>query len=104
MKLEHLIKDPKEFEIFQKYYAKRGQFQVVEFANEIGIRVFLVDLNSKISAQLTKDERGNFSIKINGTMTFASRYRAITRQLANYFRHKEYFETNSTLEEVEYFD
>ena len=104
MKLEHLIKDPKELEIFQKYKDEKGQFKIIAFSEEIGIEVYGSRLDYGISGRLTKNEDGKFVITVNDREDARDRVMAAIRQLANYFRHKEYFETNSILEEVEYFD
>jgi len=104
MRLEHLIKDPKELEIFQKYKGQKGQFQIVAFSNEIGIDVEQDRLGYGISGKLTKNEDGKFVITVNFRDDIRSQLMAMIRQLSNYFRHKEYFETNRILEEVEYFD
>jgi len=104
MKLKHLITNPKEFKVYQEYEGKKGQFQIVEFARDIGIEVWKTELGRGISGQLAKLPNGSFSIEVNSKCSASEQIMAITRQLANYFRHKEYFETNDILEEVEYPD
>jgi len=104
MKLKYLIKTPKEFEVYQKYERENGQLQIVEFARDIGIEVWTDELGSGVSGKLSKLPNGSFEIRINSRHNAREQNMAITRQLANYFRHKEYFETNDILEEVEYPD
>jgi hypothetical protein len=101
MKLKHLITDLKEFEIYEKYEDKKGQFQLVEFAREIGIDIYTENLGVGISGQLVKVTNNKFEIYINKKDNATAQIIAITRQLANFFRHKEYFEKNNILEEVE---
>jgi hypothetical protein len=104
MKLKHLITNLKEFEVYQRYEGKKGQLQIVEFCNDIGIEVFVDNLGSGVSGKLVKLPNRSFEITINSRHNAREQIMAITRQLANYFRHKEYFETNDILEEVEYVD
>lgn len=84
--------------IYEKYKNKIP-FQVVEFANEVGLEVFEDKLAENISGKIDKKENGKFACYVNEKNSPTRQVFTIAHELGHYFRHRSFFETNSTLEE-----
>ena len=84
--------------IYEKYKNKIP-FQVVEFANEVGLEVFEDKLADNVSGKLEKKSNGKFVCYVNEKDSPTRQIFTMAHELGHYFRHKKFFETNSTLEE-----
>lgn len=84
--------------VYEKYKNKIP-FQVVEFANEVGLEVFEDKLAENISGKIEKKPDGKFVCYVNKKDSPTRQVFTIAHELGHYFRHRKFFETNSTLEE-----
>jgi len=87
--------------IFDKF-KNRIPFRIVEFANALGINIFLDDLPENISGKIEKDNDQNFIIYLNNKHSSTRHIFTIAHELGHYFRHQKYFETNNSNEEPLY--
>ena len=97
LNIEQFISEPDKI-IYEKYKNKIP-FQVVEFANEIGLEVFEDKLAENISGKIEKKPDGKFVCYVNEKDSPTRQVFTIAHEIGHYFRHKNFFETNSTLEE-----
>lgn len=99
MEIEKLITDKKILSIYQKYQ-NTMPFQVVEFANEIGVDVYTDTLPSNISGKIEKKD-DKFICYVNKKNAVNRQVFTIAHELGHYFIHQKYFETNNIIEEKE---
>jgi len=99
MEIEKIITDKKILSIYKKYQ-NRMPFQVVEFANEIGIDVYADNMPSNISGKIKK-QGDKFTCYINKKDAAHRQVFTIAHELGHYFRHQDWFQKHDTIEEKE---
>lgn len=102
LNIEEIIKkhsNEKAIEIYRKYKSTMP-FNVVKFANEIGIDVYTDDLPSNVSGKIEKND-GKFVCTINKKNSVNRQIFTIAHELGHYFSHQDWFQQNNSIEEKE---
>lgn len=84
-----------EKSIFDRYKQK-FPFQVVAFANELGIKVFVDQMPDNQSGAISKDSEG-YSIYVNSDHSETRVRFTLAHELGHYFNDKAYLEENKSI-------
>jgi Zn-dependent peptidase ImmA (M78 family) len=87
-----------DFDTLLQKYADKIPFPVVEFAKELGIKVFVKKYPDKKSGEIKKDN-GNYCIFINDSHSYERNRFTLAHELAHYRLHKDVLDRDKEIED-----
>lgn len=80
-------------------YKNTFPFKIVEFINELGIKVIASDMSNNISGSITKMGE-TFTIYINNSHASTRLRFTLAHELGHYFNDREYLESNNQIQDL----